>query len=83
MYNITSSHYQHFSGAGAPALQAVPPADTSSTGSSILDWIPSTSAVGIVEQLAKATFSDVARVGDLLINGRDNAIVAERPVRSE
>lgn len=48
-----------------------------STG--LLDAMP-TSFVGIItELLSKVTTSDIAQVGDLMINGREHAVYAERP----
>ena len=44
----------------------------------LLDYLP-TSAVGIIQLIAKMGASDVAQVGDLLINGRDDAVLAPRP----
>lgn len=52
---------------------------TSAIADGLLDWMP-TSFTGIVSTwLSKITTSDVAHVGDLMINGRENAVYAERP----
>ncbi|AOB31712.1 hypothetical protein AKI39_14970 [Bordetella sp. H567] len=45
----------------------------------LLDAMP-TSFVGIItELLSKITTSDIAQVGDLMINGREHAVYADRP----
>ncbi|OZI61133.1 hypothetical protein [Bordetella genomosp. 11] len=45
----------------------------------IMDWMPSSAAGIVAYLLTKVATSDVAQVGDLMINGRDNAILAQRP----
>ncbi|HTJ99183.1 MAG TPA: hypothetical protein VL522_06135 [Bordetella sp.] len=43
------------------------------------DWLMDSSAAGLAaDWLAKIVASDVARVGDLMINGRDGAVLAPR-----
>lgn len=43
-----------------------------------LDWATPTSVVGIVQWLSKLTTSDVAQVGDLMVNGREHAVLAQQ-----
>ncbi|HTK02268.1 MAG TPA: hypothetical protein VL522_21750 [Bordetella sp.] len=44
------------------------------------DWLPEGSPADIIAKyLSQITTSDVAQVGDLMINGRDNAVLAPKP----
>ncbi|ANN67534.1 hypothetical protein [Bordetella bronchialis] len=76
----------------SPALPT--PAGRPAPQDGLMDWLPSVSAVAgavgdwlesyVTPTLAQAVAaSDAAQVGDLMIHGRDGAVLAPRPPATE